>query len=491
MKRIFPIIASLLVIVAFAMTSCAPEIPEVPTPETTIPEITTPTLPDDAEIEEEPSPEPTSSLSELISIPEIATPGNKVTLDATKISERFGTEITFSWEQVRLPDKYDGSEYVSGNEVALESTSHAVTSFTPEWPGNYRFLLSITGPSVDEEIPVDVSVKPSQSPFKLRGFALDMWHYTDSLAYMAPDFFERANDSGAQIVMLSPTWYASSKTANSMSPCPLGEFDPNICRGVMSDEKLITMIQQAHASGLEVMIKPILNIVGPSGPEWPDIQATDWDEWFRNWTNVLLHYGEIAEQEKVEYLALGNELRTTTEHTERWRMLIREVRQVYSGKLTYGDNSFSYGDWGKFQVWDELDYIGVHYWGPASGAYGVPESTHPTVEEMVTVIDKQLSEFLDPVVGEFQKPVLILEFGTASYNGTNIGHFQYNDTLDNSEQSEYYEAGLRVFASRDYVEGVLIWAYTWESYHNTESLSMNPMGKPAEEVLKIWFGATD
>lgn len=65
---------------------------------------------------------------------------------------------------------------------------------------------------------------------------------------------------------------------------------------------------------------------------------------------------------------------------------------------------------------------------------------------MAQVIDKQLTEYLDPVAAKYNLPVIITEFGTGNYDGTNTGHFNFNDVLDNNEQAEYYEAGLRAFA---------------------------------------------
>lgn len=480
---------SVLVLSVFlvgSLVACNISPPKIPTP--TPPEIS----------QEEPAPQPKSLLQGLINAPEVVNPGTRVVIDASQIEEELGNDITFSWEQLRTPDKYTGAEYISGNQVTLDNAEQAVTAFTPEWPGNYRFKLTVsTNDGKQHEVTVEVLVKPSQPIFEVCGIALDYWHYTDSLAYMAPDFFDRTVADGAKLTMICPTWYMPSHTATTMSPCPLEPFDPNIYRGVISDEKLVEMIREAHDRGLEVVINVHLQVAGPTEPEWAgQIQPTSWDEWFENYTAVVVHYAEIAERENVERLAIGNEVSNSLVHTAHWRRLIEEVRQVYSGKLSYhgfitsGEPRWAYPS-SQAEFWDDLDYIGVNFWSPATGAYGIAESTYPTVDEMAQVLDKQLAETLDPLAAKYNLPVIITEFGTTSYDGTNISHYRDTGILDNGEQAEFYEAGFRVFASRPYIKGVIIWAFTWEPHLTPQCRTMSPALKPAENVIKVWFKTTD
>ncbi len=421
------------------------------------------------------------------------TVGSEITIDASGIPNTTGGELSFVWEQQHLPDRYAGVEYITGYPVDMVFIQKDILLFQPSYPGNYRFHLTISGRNYEETLDIDVSVTLPDIPFEIRGIAYGMWHYTEDLNYLSPGFATRARESGANLIMLNPTWYAGSATANTMSPCPLEPFNSEVCRGTITDESLIKMVRDAHNRGLQVMIKPILNIAGPDRPEWPDIHPTSWDEWFRNWTDVCLLYARIAQHENVTYLPLGNQLRTTVDQVSHWRNLIKEVRQVYSGKLTYGDNSFSYGDWGQFKAWDDLDYIGVHLWAKTTGDYGIPETTNPTVEEMTAGIESRITEFLDPLVEKYNKPVIFLEFGTNNYDGANIDHFWWNPEriIDNKEQAEYYEAGLRVFASRSYTSGVIIWAYTWKPELDPGMIDMSPAFKPAEKVLRYWFGVAE
>ncbi len=434
-----------------------------------------------------PTPDYLNYLNALISIKGPGITGKRIEMDASALKKEFGETLTFAWQQMRMPDQYKGKEYLSGNVVELENLASEVAAFTPQYPGLYKFQLELTNAANKYVLFIQVPVRLSKEFFGITGFALGNWSFLTERVQVATLLNNYTRQLGGKVIMINPTWYMSSTSANTVESCPLNKYDPKICVGVMTDEELLEIIRDAHSQGLQVMIKPILNIAGSDGPEWPNIKPENWGVWFANWTQILVNYGKIAENEKVEFLALGNELRTTTQYIDLWKQLIQQVRLVYSGKLTYGDNSFGYDGWGEFKLWDKLDYIGVHLWGPGSGKYGVSKSSNPSVEEMARTLDGQLSEFLDPVVKKFDKPVLILEVGTGNYDGTNLTHWEWNDILDNGEQAEYIEAAMRVFAARPNIKGVFYWALDWYDYYDTNQQTSDPRNKPLEEVLNYWF----
>ena len=69
-------------------------------------------------------------------------------------------------------------------------------------------------------------------------------------------------------------------------------------------------------------------------------------------------------------LCIGNELQSVVANNPGyWRQLIHEIKQVYTGKLTYAEN------WDQFQnvpFWDQIDYVGVD-------AYFPLKTSNPTV----------------------------------------------------------------------------------------------------------------
>ncbi len=382
------------------------------------------------------------------------------------------------WVQLFMPDKYAGSEYVSGNNVELINNT-----FTPVWPGVYKFK------SGDQVIRVIVSPKQS---FIIRGVSFGYWHYTKDKARYVPEVLDRLRSEGVNLVMFAPTWYMPNYSSNNMVMCPLEVIDYDKCRGVINDDTLVWMIREAHKRGLAVSIKPHLKVFDENGmPGWPgNSTPTNWSEWFNNWGGVVLHYAELAEQEGVEHLAVGSETAVSLNHTSEWVELISKVRSVYHGNLTYHgfivSNNSSF-EWAypslKAEFWDKLDYIGVNYWARATN------KRHPSVDEMEEGINWWLNNTVIPLAHKYGKPVVITEFGTTSYDGSNIDFYNSNGVLDNGEQAEFYEAGFRAFSSHPEIIGVIVWAVTWEpaTYNNPFYITMNPLSKPAEEVIKAWY----
>ena len=119
-----------------------------------------------------------------------------------------------------------------------------------------------------------------------------------------------------------------------------------------------------------------------------DIQPTDWDTWYSNYTSFILHYAELAEKNKVEILVVGTEIDPAAMEghgygpagggqTEYFSNLIAEVRKVYSGKLTYSSSCHE-ECWGikGINFWGDLDYIGFEPY------YSLTDKLDPTIDEL-------------------------------------------------------------------------------------------------------------
>jgi hypothetical protein len=102
-----------------------------------------------------------------------------------------------------------------------------------------------------------------------------------------------------------------------------------------------------------------------------------------------------------------------------WRRLIEEVRQVYSGKVTYAANFDQVEHVG---FWDALDFIGVNAYFPlrdrlepdaASG--DMPGQFLERWREILARLDALRAE-----LGERSKPVLVTELGYTSRRGSTL-----------------------------------------------------------------------
>lgn len=290
-----------------------------------------------------------------------------------------------------------------------------------------------------------------------------------------------------QIRPLGATWIAlvvECLQEPEISP----EFD---CQSeqVPTDDELIHVINVAHENGLRVSLKPqVRGSVDPS--PYMDFGGVDqeayWAEWFDNYTDYILHYAQLAQDWDADQLKVGTELYGTTHFTDEWRAVIAQVREVYSGPLTYAATTGEI-EADTVQFWDDLDYIGVDAYFPFSVAL------HPTVEEIVQAWSGPAAT-IERLAETWDKPILFTEIGYSSVEGvlTNPAEDPHNlePIVDLQTQANAYEAVFRVFGDKPWWQGVYWWS--WYPDHDQGGpcdIDFTAQGKPAEDVLRHYYGA--
>lgn len=246
------------------------------------------------------------------------------------------------------------------------------------------------------------------------------------------------------------------------------------------------IIKHAKQEGLSVMLKPMIWSHGIWIGEFDLKTEADWKAWEANFRQYILDVVEIANEEKVEMICLGTELKLAVKKRVKFfRALIDEVRKSYSGKLTYAAN---WDDFLTVGLWDKVDYIGVDAYFPLSPA------NLPTVNALKTA-------WLDPVRKMvqlhkfYQKPILFTEFGYRSIDQCcweqwlreNLPHDAY---VNLEAQENAYKAFFESFWHQPWFAGVFFWQ--WYTRHNTAGGTGNsdftPQNKPASDVIASWFG---
>lgn len=257
------------------------------------------------------------------------------------------------------------------------------------------------------------------------------------------------------------------------------------------DEGLIRTTRLAAQRGIRTMLKP--HVWVGHGAFRGDIRMAsdeDWDGWFASYERFILHYAKLASAEGIDALCIGTELRhAAIDHPERWRALIRDVREIYDGELTYAANW--YEEFESIEFWDELDFIGIQAYFPLS------QTDRPSVEELVEGWQRHLSS-IRRVQARFNKRVVFTEIGYRSEPDAAIEPWRWPrrvaiaDEVDFQTQARCYEAFFRVFWNRPWFAG----AYFWKWYPNhrrtggMREIDFTPQNKPAQEVLARWFGAS-
>ena len=88
----------------------------------------------------------------------------------------------------------------------------------------------------------------------------------------------------------------------------------------------------------------------------------DWEKFESSYEEFILLFAQMAEETQSDIFCIGTELKTfINERPEFWVNLIRKVKKVYHGNLTYAAN---WDEYAKTPFWSQLDYIGVNAYFP-------------------------------------------------------------------------------------------------------------------------------
>ena len=284
---------------------------------------------------------------------------------------------------------------------------------------------------------------------------------------------------GVEWVGVVPTWYQEKVDSKEIFP---------LKDKTSSDESLVYAIRTLHDKKFKVMLKPHLDILKGEGKWRGDIGYAlqeDWQVWFDNYTAFILHYAELAKQEKVELFCIGTELTNVAiSQPAFWKELIKKVREVYKGPLTYAANWSEEFD--AIEFWDELDYAGIDPYFP------LVTSLRPTVEQLKGAWEDWLKK-IEPWQKKIDKPVIITEIGYKSSVGANEEPWQHSPIggVDLELQVNCYEALLETFWDKPWFYGVYWWY--WGVHPNmggNTDRGFTPQNKPAQEVVREWYKKT-
>jgi Glycoside Hydrolase Family 113 len=234
----------------------------------------------------------------------------------------------------------------------------------------------------------------------------------------------------------------------------------------------------AHALGLKVALKPHVDPEDGGARAW--LLPRDPARWFSTYDAKMLDYARLARGEHCELFVVGTELSLLTlpPYWRDWRALIRRVRAVYPGPLTYAGNWHSELHVG---FWKDLDDIGVDAY------YPIPGGTDGTLLRLAWKAPEAELRALSAVEG---RPVLFTEFGLASQKGADLRPWDWRrfGPVDDAVQAAYLRSFLATFAGKPWVAGFLEWAWD-EGPGGPGDATMSVRGKPALGVLEGFYRA--
>ena len=251
-------------------------------------------------------------------------------------------------------------------------------------------------------------------------------------------------------------------------------------------------IEIVRATGYKVFFKPHLWIMEPADGKWrADIFPTseeNWVLWQKTYRDFILRYAKVAEEAKADMFCIGGEFsRLTVEKPDFWESLIREIRSVYSGKLTYAANW--YQEYENITFWDDLDYIGIQAYFP------LVKHEYPTVEQ-ISKGWQQYFPALEAISKKYNRPILFTEMGYKSTPDSAIEPWQWIEQIDHKTypisvetQANCYQAFFNTVWQQAWFAGVHIWQYRSDNVGDDRynNLDFTPQGKPAERVIARGF----
>jgi hypothetical protein len=309
--------------------------------------------------------------------------------------------------------------------------------------------------------------------------------YHAGVGYGSPAYdrsLVEARAMGATWIALTPFGRVGDLSGRGVDLVFEAPFDTN--RGDVA--RAVTM---AHARGLRVMVAPQLWVesggwrgdLDPKGDE-------GWARWAASYRRFIGAWALMAEASQADMFSVGVELRSwvTTARAPSFASIVREVRHVYHGLLTYSAN---WDDVEQTAVLGDLDVIGVNAFFPLADVAGAPADKLLEGGRKVRATIHALAE-------SWGKPVLFTETGYTTRPDPAVRPWEWPDimsgvTVDEAAQATAYRALLAPLTEEADFAGFFV----WRVYADPDDVSQeapwgfSPRGKLAELVVRDAFAA--
>ena len=317
----------------------------------------------------------------------------------------------------------------------------------------------------------------------------------------APDGIAGLDDFGAGMVIFSPQWFV-----NPNSPYLHPEFGMT-----PFSVELISLMNLTGLQGFEIGLFPNLGPHEAMENWWTSSPHTEaWlNVFFDSYHDFIINYAKIAQETGSEQLLIGgknllpafeggvypdgSESAVPINFDQHWLDLLRDIREIYSGKLIWSTTT-------NLAIDPLPDFIGefdgIHISVDSPLALGDEPTFEMIQAGFVDVIDNQIYE----VYRSTLKPItLALAYPAVEFAASGcalLSESCYNDGIFRtkeispyansfSEQALIYNAVMPVIASRDWITGTSIRGYepTIVVHDGASSIA----GKPAFDVVQYWF----
>jgi hypothetical protein len=234
----------------------------------------------------------------------------------------------------------------------------------------------------------------------------------------------------------------------------------------------------------KIMIKPQIWVWRAEFTGYIEMNTEEnWKLLEESYSSFILEYADLAEELKVEILCIGTELEKFIENRpEYWNRLIKEIRTIYSGKITYAAN---WDEYKRVPFLTELDYIGVDAYFPVS------ENETPSLEESKNGWNKWKKEMKE-LSARMNKKIIFTEFGYRSVNFSGKEPWKSDrdmNIVNLDAQINTTQALFEEIWGEDWFAGGFLWK--WFINHTDVGGSNNsmftPQNKPVEAIIESYY----
>ncbi|EDP71315.1 hypothetical protein FBALC1_02487 [Flavobacteriales bacterium ALC-1] len=243
-------------------------------------------------------------------------------------------------------------------------------------------------------------------------------------------------------------------------------------------------IEELKKDNISIMIKPQLWLRHGEFTGFLKMETeANWKLLEASYSSFILEYAELAEEVNAEVLCIGTELEAFIKNRpDYWKNLIKTIRTIYKGKLTYAAN---WDEFWRTPFWADVDYIGIDAYFPVS------DMQTPTVEDCIKGWEKHkkgLKEFSK----KLDRPILFTEFGYRSVDYTGKEPWRYDRSMTSvnlEAQNNAIQALFDAVWKEDWFAGGYLWK--WFIMHDKvgglENNQFTPQNKPVEEIIKVHY----
>lgn len=329
--------------------------------------------------------------------------------------------------------------------------------------------------------------------------------YQPNWSYYNPQAVQNVQALGANWIVFTPSW-----TFKRTSPL---EFGTNPGQDPFWLDSAI-MVSQARSANLNVALFPIPRFSSSVADFWKNAPRDSawWQNWFDHYRAFAVNYADLATQSGSQavifggdwldpampggLLADGTSSGVPTDADARWKAIVAEVRQHFSGKVLW---ALPYTP-GRFQT--SLVFLqdtdGVYLlWNAA-----LTKQAGASKENMATQAAKLLDNEVSALPLLINKPLIIAlaypsvsgaaagcltdgKGGCLDWTALNQPNNPSSVSLDLQAQSDLYEVMLNAINTRPWVGGIVTRGYYPPAMLQDKSASVH--GKPAADLLWYWF----